>query len=237
MTRVKGDIQLRSHDIWEVSQAADRLIAYGCYVSAQHLQDNRIRMQFNRELAYYARRVVNDVVERRLSQDEGLLEIRAEKINLLNQTGEIASQLAGLSGGLAQVYSGLKACVVPLNPVCIGFGVPSLAHGLNNVYENGRNLSQGRNDVEGWVKQGYQKAAVALGYTEDEGTKAYFAGDIALSAAGMMRLVPKADAWRLFRYMRSDKEAAMKQMSNSSLLLEIFNSTYSLNQIAERSEE
>jgi hypothetical protein len=237
MTRARGDDQLQSHDIWEVSHVAGRLMAYGCYVSAQHLEDNWTRMQFNRELAYYTRRIVNDVEERRLSKEEGLLEIRAEKVNLMNQTAEIASQLIGLSGGLSQVYNGLKACAVPISPGCIGYGMPSLAHGLNNVYENGRNLSEGRNDVEGGLKKGYQKAAVALGYTEETGTKAYLLGDIALSAGGMTRLVPKADAWRLFRYLRSDKEMAVKQMSNGSLTLEIFNNIQALRQMGERPEE
>ncbi|MNN65867.1 hypothetical protein D3C81_1814040 [compost metagenome] len=115
--------------------------------------------------------------------------------------------------------------------------MPSLAHGLNNVYENGRNLSEGRNDVEGGLKKGYQKAAVALGYTEETGTKAYLLGDIALSAGGMTRLVPKADAWRLFRYLRSDKEMTVKQMSNGSLTLEIFNNIQALRQMGERPEE
>jgi hypothetical protein len=54
---------------WEVNAAASRLISYGCGVSAKYLSDRRSRMQFNRELAYYARRVMDDVYKRRISPE------------------------------------------------------------------------------------------------------------------------------------------------------------------------
>jgi hypothetical protein len=67
---------------WEVNAAASRLISYGCGVSAKHLSDRRLRMQFNRELAYYARRVVNDVYERQMDPEQALAALNAEKNNL-----------------------------------------------------------------------------------------------------------------------------------------------------------
>ena len=235
MTTVKRGDQLRPDDLWEISHAAGRLTSYGCHLSAQYLRDYRTRMQFNRELAYYAWRIVNDVEAQRLSKDQALLEIRAEKLHLMDQSGRISSQMAGLAGGLSQAYSGVKAC--SSLPLCMTYGIPSIAHGLNNIYENGKNLRDGRDDAEGWVKKGYQKAAVGLGYTEEQGTKAYLLGDIAISAIGMTRMTPKPDAWRLFRYMRSDKEMAVKQMSKGALGLEILNNTQSLRQMGEISEK
>lgn len=231
------DQKQRPDDIWEVSHAAGRLSAYGCYLSAQHIKDDSTRMQFNRELAYYARRVVRDVEERRLSKDEGLLAIQVEKAHLASRAADIAAQTAGLAGGFSQMYGGVQACAMPLSPACIGYGVPSMAHGLNNVYENARNLYEGRNDTEGWVKQGYRKVAVALGYTEDDGKTAYLLSDLALSGAGVARLVTKPDAWRLFRYIRSDKEVALRQMSKSSLYLEISNDLVILQQLRQGSSE
>ena len=74
MERMKKKPELRSHDLWEVSSAAARLTSYACSISARHLQDDGVRMQFNRELAYYAKRVVDDVEQRRLSPEEGLRE-------------------------------------------------------------------------------------------------------------------------------------------------------------------
>lgn len=219
MTTGRGAGTLHPNDIWEVSDAAGRLAAYGCYISAQHLKDDGTRFQFNRELAYYARRIVQDVEERRLSKDEGLLAIRSEKVSLMSRSAEIASQAAGFAGGVAQVATGGAICYASGGMLCGVVGVPLMAHGANNIYENGRNLYEGENTAVGPVKRVYQQAARSMGYEDRQGRQAYHMGDLALSGYGAMRLVLKADAWRLFRYMRADKERAYQQMSKRGLML------------------
>nr|WP_314875422.1 DUF4225 domain-containing protein [uncultured Pseudomonas sp.] len=212
----RGKDELSSDDFWEVSHAASGLIAYGCYVGSQHLQDDWTRMQFNRELAYYARRIVNDVEERRLNPEEGLAEIRAEKQGLWSQS----QQLLGMIGGTGQMIGGAGICYASAGIACGLLGAPMIAHGANNFYEASRNLVESRSDVEGPVRRAYQSGARALGMSAREGNMAYLSSDIAMSGASLIRPVLKKDSWRLFRYLSSDKELAFRQMSAPALTLE-----------------
>lgn len=221
MSRVIETQEIDSNDLWEITHAAKQLTAYGCSVSARHLKDLRTRMQFNRELAYYGKRVVEDVMQRRLSLEEGLMDIKREQQSLMNQSVSAATKWLGLAGGTAQVITGAGICYGSAGSLCASVGIPIMAHGTNNVYENGRNLYEGQNDTEGPVRKGYQAAARVLGYTPREGNMAYFTGDLAMSGVGMMRKVLKPDAWRLFRYIDADKHRAIMQMSKPALLMEI----------------
>ena len=220
MNRESESQEIDSNDLWEITHAAKQLTAYGCSVSARHLKDLRTRLQFNREMAYYGKRVVEDVMQRRLTLEEGLSEIRKEQQSLVQQAFSVGSKLLGLVGGSAQVVTGAAICRV--KPLCGTLGLSLMAHGNNNIYENGRNLYEGRDDVQGPVRKAYQNSAKALGYTEREGNEAYLIGDLALSGMGMMRYVYKPDAWRLFRYIDTDRQRAIMQMSRNALLLEGF---------------
>lgn len=233
MVSRRGKDELSHIEIGEVSHAASDLTGFGCYLSSQHLQDYWTRMQFNRELAYYARRIVNDVEERRLSPEEGLAEIQGEKRSLWSQATQIVSKTAGTVGGIAQIGTGGVICYSSAGLLCVAAGLPFMAHGANNVYENTRALIEKNNDVVGPVKQVYQSAAVAMGYSEGDGRRAYLIGDLALSGYGMTRAVLKPDAWRLFRYMSSDKEMAVKQMGFTGLGLEAVNNINSMRQLGE----
>ena len=219
MNRESESQEIDSNDLWEITHAAKQLTAYGCSVSARHLKDLRTRLQFNREMVYYGKRVVEDVMQRRLTLEEGLGEIRKEQQSLVQQKLSVGSKLLGVVGGSAQVISGAAICRV--KPLCATLGLPMMAHGENNIYENSRNLYEGRDDIQGPVRKAYQNAAKALGYTEREGNEAYLIGDLALSGMGMMRYVYKPDAWRLFRYLDTDRQRAIMQMSRKSLALEI----------------
>lgn len=202
---------------WEVNAAASRLISYGCGVSARHLSDIRLRMQFNRELAYYARRVVNDVYERQMEPEQALAALKAEKNSLQLQRERIATQSVGLLGGVGQLVTGGGICYGSLGTLCAVVGGPLIAHGANNVYENLRGLYEGRDDIQGPVKKGYQEVSKALGYTAREGKAAYLVADLSLSIGALFRPVLKPDAWRLYKYYRVDKEAAIRQMSNTAM--------------------
>ncbi|MEG2115738.1 MAG: DUF4225 domain-containing protein [Hafnia sp.] len=213
--------KLNPNDFWEVSHAAAQFTGFACTISARHLQDDQTRMQFNRELAYYARRVVQDVEERRLSPQEGLRELKAEQQSLLSESHRIFSQTMGLIGGAAQITTGAGICYGSAGTLCAPFGVPMMLHGGNNVYENARNLLEKRSDVEGPVRKAYQGAAQLLGHSESSGNMAYLAGDLTLSGVGIMQPVLKPDSWRLFRFVRTDFERAYKQMNKYALTLEL----------------
>jgi len=50
-----------SCDYWMVSDAARKLGSQAGTLGARHIKDGTLRLQFNREVAYYARSIVNDV--------------------------------------------------------------------------------------------------------------------------------------------------------------------------------
>lgn len=91
-----------------------------------------------------------------------------------------------------------------------------MAHGSNNIYENGRNLLEDRSDTQGPVRKAYQ----ALLGDALEGDMAYGAVDLGLSAYGVSRMVLKPDTWRLFRYINTDYIRAYKTMGTRALIFE-----------------
>lgn len=221
MAKSSDKSKLSMNDFWEVSHAAAQFTGFACTISARHLKDDQTRMQFNRELAYFARRVVQDVEERRLSPQEGLRELKVEQQSLRDQSGRIIMQSMGLLGGTVQVVTGAGICYGSAGTLCAFLGAPLLAHGSNNIYENARNLYEKRSDVVGPVRKAYQGAAKQIGYTESAGNMAYLAGDLAMSGIGIMRPMLKPDARRLFRFINTDRERAYKQMSRKALTFEI----------------
>ncbi|WP_256590405.1 DUF4225 domain-containing protein [Pseudomonas sp. Irchel 3A18] len=216
----RGDKTInRSNKFQEVSQAASYLAGHACTISARHIRDGTLRIQFNREVAYYAREIVRDVDQGRKSADEGLKALKEEQISLSKQSLTIAQQSIGLVAGGLQITGGAAMCGGTFGLGC-GLGVLMATHGANNVYENGRNLWEGRSDTQGYVRKTYQGISKFFGGSEFEGNMAYGGADIALSLYGASRLIPKPDAWRLFRYLRSDKERAYKQASATSLVID-----------------
>lgn len=210
------------HDIWVVSQAAGNLTNQACTISARHIQDGIARLQFNREVAYYARSIVRDVEEGRRTVDQGLVEIKKEQQSLMQQSLEVGRKGIGVVAGALQFATGAGICYASVGTLCLFAGVPIMAHGANNMYENGRNALEGHSDTVGPVRDGYRGAASILGYGESGGDLAYGGTDMIMSFYSLRRLVLKPDAWRLFRYMRSDKERAYKTMGVFPLGVEVY---------------
>ena len=50
-----------SCDYWMVSAAAGKLGSQASTLGVKHIKDGTLRLQFNREVAYYAKSIVNDV--------------------------------------------------------------------------------------------------------------------------------------------------------------------------------
>lgn len=208
-------------DYWDVSHAAACLTQAACSLSNRHIQDHRRRMQFNREVAYCVKRIAEDVEQGIKSPEQGLWEIDQEYKALYAQSIELAKKSAGAVAGILQIGTGVSICYLSAGTLCVAAGIPMMAFGMNNVYENGRNLIENRNDTRGPVRSGYQMAARALGGSEREGNIAYGATDLSLSFYGMWRLVLKPEAWKLFRYIKSDKVRAVKVMGAGPLVLEV----------------
>ncbi|GAB7533126.1 hypothetical protein PS3A_55420 [Pseudomonas sp. 3A(2025)] len=208
------------HDLAEVNQAAVSLQGQACTLSTRHIKDGMLRLQFNREVAYYAQGIVKDVETGRKSAKEGLEAIKVEQHSLFDQSAGVGEKSIGLAGGMAQVAAGGGVCYASLGTLCFTFGAALFAHGFNNIYENGRNLVEKRSDVEGPVRKGYQNVAVWAGGTEAHGNMAYLGVDLGLSIYGLSRKVVKPDAWRLWHYANTDYVRAYQNASRRALILE-----------------
>lgn len=225
------------YDLWVVSQAAGNLTSQACTISARHLQDGVTRSIFNREVAYYARSIVNDVEQGKKTVAEGLIEIKKEQRSLLDQSIAIGRNGIGAVAGALQIATGAGICYASVGTLCLIAGVPLMAHGANNLYEGGRNLVTGRSDTVGPVRTAYQAAASAFGHGEREANMAYGAVDIGLSIYSTVRHIYKPDAWRLFRYLDSDRIRAYKTMTPTSLAAEAATDAITLRQLHEESKK
>ncbi|WP_249672080.1 DUF4225 domain-containing protein [Pseudomonas abieticivorans] len=119
-----------------------------------------------------------------------------------------------------QFATGAGICYASLGTLCALMGVPIMAHGANNVYENGRNLWTGKSDAQGPVRHAYHGAAGLMNRGQLEGNLAYGAIDIGMSMYGVTRLVLKPDARRLFRYIRTDYIQSYKQAKIGTLTID-----------------
>jgi hypothetical protein len=231
MTSKNNNRAVTFHELWEVSHAAAKLTNHACAISARHLQDGVTRSIFNREVAYYARSIVRDVEQGEKTVAEGLIEIKKEQRSLLDQSLEVGEKGIGVVAGALQMATGAGICYASIGTLCLIAGVPLMAHGANNVYENGRNFMTGQSDTSGPVRNAYQAAASAMGHGEREANIAYGAVDIGLSAYSVARRVLKPDAWRLFRYLDTDRIRAYKTMQPISLTTEAAVDAMTLKQI------
>lgn len=137
MGQLKNRCETGDCDYWAVSKAAGNLTSQACTLSARHIKDGTLRLQFNREVSYYARGIVNDVAQGRKSADQGLKEIKNEQNSLVSQSWEVAKKGAGVVAGGIQVFTGAGVCYGSGGTLCLVFGGSMMLHGVNNIYENG----------------------------------------------------------------------------------------------------
>ncbi|MDD2059980.1 DUF4225 domain-containing protein [Pseudomonas sp. GD03860] len=225
--------RLDSNAYWDVSEAAARLTKQACTSSARLFSDGKQRMQFNREFAYYAKRVVDDVALGKKAPEQGLSELNQILRRLATKTVEIGRKGIGIVAGVAQVGTGAGICYASVGTLCAVAGVPLMAHGANNIYENGRKVLEGRSDVEGPVRKGYQRISKALGGSRSEGNIAYASMDLGFSSYGLFRMIIKPEAWRLYYYLPSDYVRSYQRAGGLSLAVEAVTNIESIVQIRE----
>ncbi|UVJ43937.1 DUF4225 domain-containing protein [Pseudomonas sp. LS1212] len=220
MGQLKNNSKPSSCDFWKVSHAASYLANQACTLGARHIKDGTLRLQFNREVSYYARSIVNDVEQGKKSPEQGLKEIKNEQNHLLSQSWEVTQKGVGVIAGVLQFGLGAGMCYGSAGTLCIFPGSLLMTHGANNIYENGRNLLKGRSDTQGPVRKAYHSISKWMGGDEFEGNMAYGAFDLGMSAYVAGRLLLKPDAWRLFRHVRTDYERAYKKTSAGAILFD-----------------
>ncbi len=212
MTPANKKPHVSSNDYWEVSHAAGLLTSQACTVSARHIRDGMLRIQFNREVAYYARGIVTDVESGRKSVWEGLKALKEEHSLLTSHQITVLSQSVSLVAGGFQFAGGVAICSGSLGLACVG-GAFMMAHGMNNIHENTVNLLQGRSDTVGATRTVYQKLSERTGHDKTTGNIAYSGVDITTSLFGAFRKTLKPGSWRLFRYINTDYQRAYKSTS------------------------
>lgn len=217
---------------WELHQSAVNLTRYACIVSSRHIKDGALRGRFNRDMAYYVRQILEDVRSGRLSTGEAARLIELEHKSL----SRISLEVGGVIAGGFMIATGIGLCYGSPMTLC-SVGAPMIAHGTNNMYENGVNLAYGRTDTVGLLKKVYRVAAVAAGGTESTGDVAYGSVDVLLSIYGFFRSMPKSGTWQLFRSIRKDYVPAYKLMNKGSLLFEGIMSSWTAYQTYQIAQE
>lgn len=93
----------------QLNKAAVALTNHACTLSMQHIQDGMLRLQFNREVAYYARGIVRDVEGGKKSFAQGVKELEGERSGL-KKSADALQQGIGLAAGVLQVTGGVAMC-------------------------------------------------------------------------------------------------------------------------------
>ena len=213
MKTTSESCMLGSCDYWMISQAAAKLGSQASTLGARHIKDGTLRLQFNREVSYYARGIVNDVSLGNKSAEQGLKELKDEQNSLLSQARDVALRGAGVISGALQFAAGAGICYASVGTLCLFAGAPMMLNGANNIYESGRNLFENRSDTIGPLRTVYRAASGMLGKGNCEADVAYGMVDLSSSAYGIGRMVLKPDSWRLFRYVNTDYIRAYRQAS------------------------
>lgn len=148
----------------------------------------------------------------------------------LDTWGYIINGVGVVIGG-AQVVAGfllLTGSIAHGNIVGMAAGGLLMLHGVNGVQEGIMNLAKDRNDQIGDIKKGYLLTASFLGFDNKVGKLAYSVIDLSLSGYGLLRMIMKPDAWRLFKYLPSDYVRNFKAMGAPALTLEGIGDTLSI---------
>ncbi|WP_213134065.1 DUF4225 domain-containing protein [Citrobacter sp. FP75] len=155
-----------------------------------------------------------------LDANAARLYIIAEKEKERNSFTTITLKRVGFVSGGLQIYGGGSICVATLGLACASYGFPLMAHGMNNMYENGYYLLF-QEDTTGYTKDTYRYIANKFNYSNDDADVVYNLMDLGLSGYTLGRQVVKPDAWKLYRYISSDYTRGWKLMGNAELGAEL----------------
>ncbi|EMD1719437.1 DUF4225 domain-containing protein [Providencia stuartii] len=211
---------------------AQHLIDCADELCEKHLYYPDIKNAFQSQVEAFAYLIVDQVESGQKSYEQGSAELKQEEKSLLEQSLNWLTNGLSIFGGVGMVWAGGALCGTGLG--CI-IGAPLIAHGANGIYEGVEGLVEGRDDIDGPLRKGYQIAAKELGFNESVGNLTYDLIDLGISVHGKLKLVPKLNEFgdpkkNLFikEYARQDLEKAYKQMSDKLLSIEILSDTINL---------
>lgn len=143
----------------------------------------------------------------------------------------------GVYAGMAQVEAGFALVggsylTGPGAVIGNTAGVALIIHGVGAIEENILSIKNGDPNYKGHVRRGYEKGAVMLGLTSEQGDIIYGGVDLILSGYGLFRNVIKPESYRLFKWINTDTVIGFKDMKGPALTMEMLidgltiNSTY-----------
>lgn len=186
------------------------------------IESGRSHAEKTQALAYL--REEQDYLEKQIGwlESKQVQPAASVEIRIINGALSYIVKSIGFVGGVLQVFSG-GVILLTTSPTIVGsvVGVMLVAHGLNNIYENGSSLFYGDDNATGKLTYLYGEAAHALGYDRAYGKLAFAGIDLTLSAIPLLSVKLVSDSWRLFRYLPSDYAHGFKTMSVLELSLEL----------------
>lgn len=235
MGKINKQTGIGNNEYWEVNRAAVSLSGQACTLSVKHIRDSNLRLQFNREVAYFARGIVRDVEHGRKSAWEGLKALKDEHDLLIQQNVRVMSQSVGLLAGGFQLAGGVAICSASLGIACVG-GAFMIAHGMNNLHENTVNLVKGRSDTVGATRMIYHKVYAKFGKEQPQADIGYGVVDISTSLYAAFRNTVKPGTLRLYRYIRTDYIRAHKNTSKYILVSDAISGAFTTKSIHDNLE-
>ncbi|MEW5290935.1 DUF4225 domain-containing protein [Erwinia papayae] len=254
----------RNYFLTMANLEASALASTANFVSNIHLKDGLIRMNFQDEITGFINAQISTIQnstsddecqqciqnlkkeheslslqDRMLVTGEAVLHASVQLVNngkfwgyVMNGVGIVLSSFQVLAGlGVFTASLGMGAVVGA------GFGALLMLHGANGIEESVLNLINGKDDNEGFLKKKYIQAAEFMGFDQNVGEIAYSSMDLALSLYGIVRLVRKPQAWRLFYYLNSDFIRGFHEMSRKELFIEVYNDTISIKSIYDSNQK
>jgi hypothetical protein len=238
---------------------ADTLIHTAEKVSAYALKDFFNRSRFRNEIQVFVASQLDAMKTARNDNERKyfLNNLVQEKYSLEKQSSQLHNQAArihasvvvtqdeknvwsyvidgvGVVLGGVQIFGGLATIGISFgsgNIVGVIAGGLLVMHGFNGFQEGLENIISGSNNSVGAVKNVYIQTANFMGFSGALGATAFGIMDLSLSGYGMGRMILKPDAWRLFRYVRSDFILNVKIMSKTALTLEAYNDGWTVKSI------
>ncbi|MHC8353758.1 hypothetical protein ACYZTL_00495 [Pseudomonas sp. LB3P81] len=83
------------HELWDVNSAASKLVGQARTLGTRHLAHGMAREQFNREVAYYAKRIADDVAQGQKTPVQGVHALLQEQRDLLIQSQALTRKAQG----------------------------------------------------------------------------------------------------------------------------------------------
>ncbi|WP_147198908.1 DUF4225 domain-containing protein [Pantoea sp. CCBC3-3-1] len=243
---------------------ANQLLAHANHLSLIYLKDGLNRLQFQDDVKAFVNAQLNiirsgssdeqcqnciqnlkkeneylTIQDRMLRAGTAAVHASVELVKKGDIWGYVINGVGVVLSGL-QVIAGVSVVGASLATGTIigtAFGGMLVLHGLNGVQESVENLIYGKSDSEGLLKQGYVATAEFLGFDQKVGQIAYSSTDLALSVYGIVRLVQKPEAWRLFYFLNTDYVRGIKEMSRKELFIEVYNDGMAIKSISDNYNE